>query len=505
MASIREALARSPKGPGAPLSWDDVGRWLRTCIEKDERRRMLARRRHELYVGAGDEDMERFIREVFRDPEVIKRRREWVEKAKFNNVIRRLVNERSTCYSVPAIRTVGRSRDNEHYQEVQRLSRQHEVFLRINRWGNLHHNLAVGPRVTDAPDGGKRPTIDVVSADGFFAVADPVEPSKLIALGFELKFSAPGSDGWPRWVVWTDQEWFYVAPSGHIMTETVHEHGYPRMPWVLFQMEPPSGRLLDEAPEEELVAAHRSVWFENILLLKESKSATKQPILAGDLAPAARGQAADSEVPIETPDGVAVNVVDMSMDLSMFRSTAQHIYETAAANCGLPPAVLMHQGVQSAEARELMLQPLKEQRRTQQVYLREFEREFAQVQSMVIGREMPELAFSVEGWSVDFGEQRTPLDPKTALEVFEQERRLGLTDTLEELQRRNPDATVKQAMSELERHIDSEIWRNELMRPLQEISGSMGAAINAAPGDAGQRANQATPANGRLTEAGNGG
>lgn len=132
-----------------------------------------------------------------------------------------------------------------------------------------------------------------------------------------------------------------------------------------------------------------------------------------------------------------------------------------------------------------MRAPLKELRREQQIYFREFEREFADIQSMVLMEDMDEMAFSPDGWSIDFGEPSAPIDPKTELEVFEHKRRLGLTDTVEEIMRRNPDLTPKQALDVLEGHIELETVRNLLMRPLQQFSGSMAQPVRdpAEPGD----------------------
>jgi hypothetical protein len=100
-----------------------------------------------------------------------------------------------------------------------------------------------------------------------------------------------------------------------------------------------------------------SSWLSSIFLLKEQKSATKQPVLQGDGTNIARSQAADSEVPIETADGQSITTVDMSMDLGMFRATSDHIIEHVAQDYGMSAALINQQGVQSAEARELMRVP----------------------------------------------------------------------------------------------------------------------------------------------------
>jgi len=501
-------LAQLAAAPGvdnpAPLSWEQVGAWLRSEYinsAMDRARRDRARERHNLYGGAGDDAMATFIGQVFKDPEVLQKRREWLDKAKFNNVSKRIVNERAVVYSVPAARRVSDEAANARYQDVQRDCRQHEVARRWNRWGNLHGNLALGFRVRDDAS----TVIDVVTPEHFFAVGHPLDPSQQIAIGIKLGHKGPGvTKASPAWIVWSAAEWFYVSETGHVIESSVTPHSFGRIPWVLYAAEPAYGALLDDSVGEDIRAAHKAVWFLHLLELKEAKSATKQPVISGDVTTMAREASSDSESAIEAPDGVTIDVVDFSMDISMFRDAAQRVYEIVAGNNGIAPGVLKHSGVQSAQARELMLAPLKELRREQEVYLRELEREFAVVQSMVLTRHNHPLAFDLEGWSIDFSESRTPLDPKAALEVFEQKRRLGLTDTVQELMAQNPDLLVSDAFAELDRHIQVETTRNRMMRPLQQISGSMAATADdpsdadsdgrIVDGDADPRANTATPA-----------
>lgn len=482
--SLREALSAAPGVEPTSLTWEKVGTWLRSQYidsEKEKMRRDRARRRHELYSGAGDADMENFIAQVFKDPEVLKRRREWVSKAKYNNVSKRLTNELSSVYSVPASRVVGGSEaNNENYQELQRRCRQHEMARRWNRWVNLHECVVVGFRIR-----GEDPVIDATTPENFFAISHPLDPTHLVGLGFKLSYSGPAvSASAPRWVIWTDSEKIFLDKSGFIIESLIEAHTLGRIPALLLCKEPPDGELVPDFSGEDIVAAHRAAWFLHVLELKEAKSATKQPVVQGDVQTMPRAQVLDSETPIQAPEGTVINTVDFSMDLLLFRDAAKHVYETVAANHGIAPGILHHASATSAESRELMRAPLKELRREQEVYLREFEREFAIIQSLVLKEAGHDLAFEPVDWSIDFGDTRTPLDPKKETELFEHERRLGLTDTIEEMIRRNPDLTVKSAFAELQRHVDVEVERNRMMRPLQVISGSMRAS--APSGDADQ-------------------
>jgi len=240
-------------------------------------------------------------------------------------------------------------------------------------------------------------------------------------------------------------------------------------------LSPPQAGFWPGEEGEDLVAARIAVWMQGILMLKESKSATKQPVLSGDGAAMARGQAADSENPIELADGQQVTTIDMSMDLDLFRQTADHVTNHAALDYGMTEAAMNNQGVQSAEARELMLQPLYEIRDQQQVPLREFERTYAFKMSAICKVDAPEMQFDAEGFELEFGNEKMKLEPAKEHELFEKRRSAGLTSTVKFMCESRPGLEPEDAQLEIEENIQQETLRNELMRPLQQISGSMGA------------------------------
>jgi hypothetical protein len=225
------------------------------------------------------------------------------------------------------------------------------------------------------------------------------------------------------------------------------------------------------------VAAHECIWFQNILLLKESKSANKQAYISGDTSAAALGQSADTEREVVLPEGVTVTVVDRGMDLKQFRDNADHVLERAAANHGLPPSVLHQQDSSSGAEIHLRRIPLRELRRKRIPIMRRIEKQIAEIQSAINANDLPEFAFRTEGWMIDFGEVQQPLTEMEADQVFEKRRQLGLTDTIEELRRRNPDLPSDEAAGDvLEHHIAVETERIRTMRELMSLSGGMGAS-----------------------------
>lgn len=480
MISLADQVAELPDGTKQPgvdfhvLCRYIAQHYINKQSEKD--RREKSARRQRFYMSGGDNDMATFITSVIKDPVVQAKRLEFIQHSKWNNVLRRVCHELATVYSYPAKRKVKAENDNARYQELQRACRQHEVMLRANRLAILHRNVLIGPRVRNA-NGKLEPVLDVITPDCFFAVCHPNDPLSLIAVIIDLNVKSIAGGRVPKFIVWSAAEWFLLDAQGVPLSAAPTPHDVGEIPFLLLSLEPPTTQLLDETTGDDLEAAHRAVWFLGILLMKEAKSATKQHVISGDMSNVTRGQAADTDVPIEAGEGTAVNTIDNSMDLSMYVATIDSVFQTAAANYGLPPSVLKHDGVQSAEARELVRVPLREIRLQQQIPFRDLERDLARLQSKIIGKQIPEFAFSNDGWLVDFADPQSPLGTKEGLDVFEKERQLGLTSTIREIERRNSDLDRQAAAKLLLDCVEEELIRNEAMRPLQAISGSPGALM----------------------------
>lgn len=510
---LGKILARLPSGvQSRDLTPDEIARYITDQYIKaptEKARRKMHKRRRELYHDAGTEHMRALIQSVFKRLPVIELRTIWAEYARFANPIRRIVNELSTVYQEPAIREVAGVEDNKRYQLVQRKCRQHEQARRVNRMLNLHRALFVGYRVRDLTTPEQRePVIDIVTPDRCDAITHPNDPTKIIALRIDVHYRpARPTRQIPAHLVWTDHERFQLTAEGGFIPSSYKEHGLGRMPWHFMSLEPPDATVWPGEVGEDLVAAHLAIWFANVCLLKETKSATKLPIVTGDAARAARDQAADSEFPVEVPEGTSVSNLDQAMDLELFQDAGEHIYDNAAGDYGISSGLRKHQGVQSAEARELMRVPVQELRREQMIVFDDFEHDFVQIQSLVNRRDLEELAFSPDGHNVRYGEVRTPLGAKETLEVFETERRLGLTNTVRFLRDRY-GLSEEQAWALLEENVGTELARAVLQRPLEAVNGAAGAPAdgpqataqqNGAKGQAagGSPPGQQKPAGGR--------
>lgn len=474
--SLREILAITPSGVLLqPLSLDELSTYLQreyhTEAERVREDRHLLR--EDLYHDGGTEALHALIDAVYEDPKVRHKRKQWARWARFDNVTKRVVNELSTVYQEPAQRSVESAQDDARYQIAIKLADIDRVSRAWSRALNLHRAVVVQPRVRWTREG-RAPALDVITPNNCRLITHPNDPSYIVATATRVApRTARATPRAPAWIVWSDAELFMLDQDFRLIGDTYREHTIGRRPTVFVSLETPStGSPWPGSSGDDLVAAHMAIAFQAISMLKESKSATRQTILSGDVTNAARDQTLDTETPAALPDGVSATTVDMSLDLGIFRETADHILEHVANNYGMSAALIKHQGVQSADARELMRIPLRELRRDQQQVLRAFERELAETLAAVLAVDLPELAFDPAGWSINFGEAQTPLSPKEELERFEHERRLGLTTTLDYLMRLDPDLTEDGARDRLARNVQLETERNRMMRPLHAISGS---------------------------------
>lgn len=484
--SIRKVLSMLPSGAaGPPLRDSDLTSYLQMYIRTDaeKERNDNHRIRDDIYRDGGVKYMLGIVQEQFKDLDVQERRKKWVKHARFTNPLKRIVNELSTVYAEPAKRRVADDAANIKYQALLKLLRFDEQMFQISRLLNLHRAVLVAPRVRELPDGTREPVIDIATPANVRCILHPSDDSLVVGWAVRTCMRPVGGPNanTPAWIVWTNAESFAVREDWSIIGDSWQPHSFGVCPWTPVTLGPPQPGFWPGNEGEDLTAATVATWFAGILLLKEMKSATTLPVLQGDGANMARGQAADSETPVELADGQSASTLDMSMDLSMFRDTASYILEACAQDYGMSAALINHQGVQSAEARELMRLPLVEVRRHQQVPLRQFEDRFVVTLSIIIGHDLEDFKFDPSGFTIQFGESQTPLSPEDEQLLFERQRAAGITDTIAFKMMKNPGMTVDQAWAEVIDSIKNEIRRNLLMRPLQQQSGSMGASMPGSP------------------------
>lgn len=474
---IRETL-----GMGSQASWTYVGEYLRDQYIKNSSqlaRRNEAKKRDAYYEGGGDEHIKRLVWIAFEDDLTRKLRGDLVGQAKWNNVLKRVARELGTVYNKPAKRRVGDA-DAEKYRDLVKRTKMDAVMREVDRKLTIHGDLWIQYRVRRET---KEPVVDVVTPAMFWAVAHPSDQTQLMAI--VLDQTPPRvTRVTPCYRVWTADETFMLDQECRVIISAsgayagVEKNELGRLPGVLASLRPASakGQLLEECPASDLVAAHEMVWFQNVLLIKESKSANKQAYISGDTSAATLGQTSDTEREVILPEGVSITVVDRGMDLAQFRETGTHAFEQAGANHGVPPSSLHLKDASSGEEINLRRIPQRELREERILIMRDVENEIAMVQSQVNANDLPEFSFATDEWGINFGEVQQPLTETERDAVFEKRRQLGLTNTISEIMDRDPDLDEKQALAVLEANIQAETLRVQKMRTLQALSGGMGAS-----------------------------
>ena len=492
--SILDALATLPSGKRTDaLKLDQLSAYLRTYCNSSEdnereRRHVL---RDEMYRDGGCDYMREVIGDVFADPKVADRRKKWIDKARFNNPLKRIVNELSTVYQREARRFIGSDSDAEraNYRRLLEDVRFDESMLLASRLLTLHRAILVGFRAVLRADGSKDPVLDVLTPSVFRPVLDPNDGKHVLGWLVRCHVRKAGAGLFvneamiPAWVLWTDHEVMHLNASFDVIDGTYQTHGLVDedgkgvSPYVAVTAGPPQSGFWCGHEGEDLVAARVSVWVANVFMLKETKSATKMPIVTGDISRANRDQSMDNEDFIEVPDGAGFTTVDNSMDLTAYQEVANHVSDSTGANYGLSPTLMNNQGVQSADARDLMRIPLNELRDQQKIAWRRAEREICVRMSAVTRRELPAYAFSAAGFRADFAEGATPLGEREELAQTQAKITLGIDCRTDYLMRKNPDLTYEGALAHIEHCIEDNTRVQALMRPMNAISGAdMGGA-----------------------------
>lgn len=486
--SIYDALGMLPTGEqGHRLDDAELARYLQATIGKDAEKQRNARHalRDELYRDGGDEHMSTVIGDVFEDATVKEKRRRMIPHAKFSNCLKRIVGEMSMVYAEPARRTVGGSDANQaaYRALIESMSLDEQLGV-VNEMLNLHRALIVGPRIRLDLDGNPEMVLDVATPATVRAVTLPHDRTCVVAwvVRVDMPLIRNPWGALPAWALWTEHETMYLNDRFVPIDGTRIEHGIGMNRWVPLSYAAVAVPGFWPGHEgEDLVSARVTEWLADILMIKETKSNTRQPIISGDTTTMARAQAADSETPIEAPEGVSVSTVDMGTDPDMFIKASDHILERAGNNYGLSMAALKHQGVQSAEAREIMLAPVRERRGKQAKIFRRFEARLAKVMAAVAARYAPALAFDPVDWRIDFGEIRVALSKRERLDLYEIEKRLHLTNPVAFLMSENPDIIAEQATDDLATNVEISTSLEIMARPLQAVSGALGG--NAARAD----------------------
>jgi hypothetical protein len=149
--------------------------------------------------------------------------------------------------------------------------------------------------------------------------------------------------------------------------------------------------------------------------------------------------------------------------------------------------------------RELKREGLNE-RRTEQIPLyRDAEAELGEIAATVCQKDgATDYAFSPEGWTIDFGEVRTPQDPTSKLAWRKEAKSQLLRTTIDDLMEDNPDLDEDGAEKKFQENLVQRAREVAMQRALNmpadptdpgaspEANGAKGPASSATPAEPGE-------------------
>jgi hypothetical protein len=476
--------------------WSSVGRYLKEFYvdNADEtRRRAHCSQLDAFYEGKGDEEMERVVETVFKDTANAQRRKDFIKANldKYNNLIARIAVEKATVYNEPPRRTI--DVDNEKYQAFLDLVQMDDAMSELDKKLAYLEDALLWYRVREKPTGEREPLLEVVSPASFWAVCHPKDRTLLVAIIFDQRMPMAKPED-PSFRVWTDDETFVMNGKCEVFEGSVEAWPLGVMPGVLCSTRKPGTKptLLAQCPGADLLSAQKNIRLQDIGLAKESASANKQAYVSGDTSATAMGQQADSDSHVFLGEGVTVNTVDRGVPTATFTDAASYVVDSVAANHGLPPSALHQRDASSGAEVELRNLPIRAMRKKRIPTMRRIEKSIARVMSLVNGAlvtmgdaadpermagDLVDFAFSMEGWSIDFGEIQQPMTRAEENANFETERRLGLTSNYEEEMRRNPDLkTIEDAKAIVDQRLEWQTLYVASQKELMALNGSLGSA-----------------------------
>lgn len=457
-----------------------------------------ARLLDDFYDGVGDDEMKRVINTTYSDPENRKERIAVIDNdlEKYDNIIARIVGEKATVYSEPARRKI--AQQDETYQEFNERVGMDAVMGELDKKLALHENALIWYRVRMTPTEDREPLLEIVSPASFWAVSHPNDRTLLVAIIFDQRMPLAGPEA-PSFRVWTHDQTFVMNGKCEIFESSIESWPLGQMPGLLASLVKPGVKptLLESRPALDLLSAQKNIRLQAINLVAEGVSVVRQVYASGDTSTTAMGQRSSSRGEVVLGEGVNVQALDRGVDLGQFRETGGYVGDAVASNHGLSPSVLRNRDASSGAEIELRRLPIREQRKKRIPIMRAIEKQIVKIiamvnsartttgddeQPMLVAGDLPEFAFSADGWSIDFAEVQQAMTEKEKDDTYEQRKRMQLTDPVEEEMRRNPDLkTMADAEAAIKERIRRNTWFVTEQKDLMAASGALGAAAPKTP------------------------
>lgn len=422
------------------LTWESLVKYVwRTYLHgtasnnPHKKRRAAMKERIRWYRGDHQKDIEKLIEHVFEHEDVVKQRQKFARMAKSVNVTARLIDRISTVYTVEAVRRFPDDAEQRRLKQLETDLALHEMFELANQLVNLCNEVLFWAT----------PSLRLITPDAFDVIPDPRDPKEIG--GLLMHWGAPSSvdeadapQKRMHFALWDERYVLSLDAEGKIIGEP-EEHRWGRIPGVLVHRASPIDSLLDGDAGDDIIAAHQAVAFLRVLALRLAKSqGEKQPVLSGDLARIAAGQAADGERPLALPPNVEAKVLDTTTSPEHYIKLENQVMGDLAASYDLSLEAL----VRRSQVDHMRLhENLTEIRRRQQKRWRRTERDVMEL-----------VGFNTRDFSVNFRDPALPMDPQKEFDLYREKSKQGLDDPLAYLMREDPDLDELAAKERLDRH-----------------------------------------------------
>jgi SPP1 Gp6-like portal protein len=440
-------------GVNSVLKWDPVRvarEWVSAPNEKARRR--IAQRKRYLLIDNSHQAVREELASLFTDPTVRQRVTMFAHLATSVTLFKRVMSELARpVYLVPPTRTVQPDSAQAAFAQIATETGLDDVCA---RW--LIMALATGtafayPRFVQRLG---RIVCDVISADAATVIPDPDDPCSMLAVIYDKPVHLVDGHCVTWHVYWDDEVTFQLDENGNMQPfapgeKPVRANPFGRIPIVdLHTSERTDGYWCPTAGEP-LVNANMAVCMLTSLALRGLKArGFNQLVVTGDAMRFPKGQALDEESAIMAPDGTNIVELANAADASNYLTLIDAIEARAAAEYGISRARLNREKEDTDDT------GLTEQRAEMVKLMAVGERRLFEVIKLISGettdRQLPPEATM----SVDFGEYQFRADPEAELRIWDQKRRMGVRNVLDQVKAENPEClTDEDARAELERNL----------------------------------------------------
>lgn len=425
-------------GIGAQSFPDAGGEGTGLQTEARARRRDIGKRL-QWFRDQGAELVVDLVDLLFDNKKVKEQRKRFARMATAHNSTKRLADEASNLYREPPRRAFeGRADDERRYlDEAERLYLD-ELMQEAQPLAFLTSAVLFWAVKSGAT---AKTELRLVTLDSCDPIAHPGDPLHMagVVLDSAPTTSLVGSDRLrlKHFEVWDEVYVTELDASGNLVKPR-YGHNLGRLPGFLAHARRPVEKLVEWERGSDIAAAHECVAFLNLLALRLAKAqGENQPVLSGDLSKMAAKQPMDGETPLSLPPGVTVEMLQSKTDPDHYLSLIKHFIGGVAQTYGMSYEQFTFQETSdttSGRAYSVRRQKLSEIRAQQARRWRRIERDLVEL-----------LGFDAAGFLVDYHDPALPTDPMEELEVEEKKWRLGQSNPVDFLRKKNPDIQSDEA------------------------------------------------------------